>query len=1021
MSLLFGLLMCVALGAPGQPPGDAVPGPVTAVPAPGQSLGEPAAALLAMAAAGSKEEPSPWPKFEEVTKGMESHPGLFTLWYYPQSAKDKDTEKLLCQIPASFLGQKFMLSTSQSGGGCFPIDEQVVKWEVQERQLLLIQPQSQYVVDDKGTISDVVRRSHPDRIRAAVPIVTKSPGGDPVIDLGPLLKGSLVHIGAMFDPFSSRMSGGGVNPSLSKWLKKKTFELNVEIGVELAVGRGYPPGSYGKQLLHYSLWKLPVTDYKPRIADDRVGYFLTANQDWSKPTDSRDLFNRYIDRWNLVKRDPSLPRCEVKEPIVFYVEKTVPVRFRKAVRDGILEWNKAYDKCGFIDAVQVRQQTEDNEWKDLDPEDMRYSFFRWIVTGGGFAMGPHRSNPFTGQIYDADIVFDDSLVRFQEVEARTMMPSALAEMKMADPGLRRYAELFPQWMRSPQEWGTIHIGEEQPDLNKFLEERMRERGIHHCDYARGMMHQLVVAQAALADQPKEVIDRLLYDVVKEVACHEVGHTLGLRHNFKASSIYSLEEIRKRRKTGEATTGSVMDYNPVLYFSDNPSEGFFVTPTLGPWDYWVIEYGYRPADGSYQPPKKETKEAPKKTETAPSSLAQTAPGNGEKKDAAGIKAGSDIPAEVMSKLPPNVRKLIEAESGEKKAGPKAPPSGEEGMLLAIAARAAEPDLAYATDEDTTMISPDPRSNRFDAGSDPIDWARERMAIVNKRMANLLEWAAKDGESWYHVRSAFLHLVEEKAFVLDYVGRYIGGQYTSRSHRGDPDAKPPFELVDAKTQRKALNFIEESMFSDKFFAIPPKVLAHLTVPRWYHEDARVSMIVDFPVHEMISMLQWWNLFDRLFPITLQRIQDAEWQAEPGAEKLTVAEYFQAIQRACWADAVNANRRSVGQWSDASPFLSDVRRSLQREYLNIVEPMVRTGPGRMLSPDQHAMMQHSLTLLSRQIDDVLKQQGPALDFASQAHLATCKSRIDRMLSAPLEEYSSRGGMMMMGYENGKGKSEK
>ena len=86
-----------------------------------------------------------------------------------------------------------------------------------------------------------------------------------------------------------------------------------------------------------------------------MGYFVTVNQAWAKPYKSRDIFDRYVDRWDLQKRDPSLALCEPKTPIVFYIEKTVPVRFRRAVRDGILEWNKAYEKIGFVGAVEVRR------------------------------------------------------------------------------------------------------------------------------------------------------------------------------------------------------------------------------------------------------------------------------------------------------------------------------------------------------------------------------------------------------------------------------------------------------------------------------------------------------------------------------------------------------------------------------------------------------------------------------------------------------------------------------------------
>jgi hypothetical protein len=383
-------------------------------------LGQVLAAAKGALGGEAEEEAKPFPDFKDVTKDMQSEEGLFTLWYYPPDAKDKDQEKLLCQIPAGFLGENFMLSTSFSGGGFltgFPLDEHVVRWELLGKQLLLMEPETRFVIDQSTEVADVVRRTYPDRIRAAVPIVTKSPSGDPLIDLGILLKSDFANIGWMSSFFTRDMpGGGGINRELSKWMKKKTFPLNVEIGVELAVGRRQPSGSYDKKLVHYSFWKLPKSDYTPRIADDRVGYFLTANQDWSKPTESRDIFNRYIDRWHLVKRDPSLPLCEPKKPITFYIEKTVPVRFRRAVRDGILEWNKAFEKCGFSNAIVVHQQTDDPEsgWANLDPEDMRYSFFRWIVTGMGFAMGPHRGNPFTGEIYDADIIFDDSMVRYFE-------------------------------------------------------------------------------------------------------------------------------------------------------------------------------------------------------------------------------------------------------------------------------------------------------------------------------------------------------------------------------------------------------------------------------------------------------------------------------------------------------------------------------------------------------------------------------------------------------------------------------
>lgn len=969
----------------------------------------PPIAVDAKPAATKEKDKDDFPPFDEVTKDMESKKGLFTLWSYPASVENKDKERLLCQIPASFLGEKFMLSTSFSGGGFFtgfPLEETVVQWQLQGKQLVLVQPETSFITDEKNTVSDVVRRTYPDRIRAAVPIATKGPNGDPVIDLGVLLKGNFADIAWMSDGGGPMgMMRSNVNPQLSKWTKKKSFEWNVEIGVELAMNRMSPPGSFDKKQVHFSFWKLPVSDYQPRVADDRVGYFLTTNRDWSKPTDARDIFNRYIDRWHLVKRDPSLTSCEPKQPIIFYIEKTVPVRFRKAVRDGILEWNKAYEKVGFVNAVEVRQQTDDNEWKDLDPEDMRYSFFRWIVTGAGFAMGPHRANPFTGQIYDADIIFDDSMVRFYENDVQEMMPTAaLVAMKMNDPVVEEFLEKHPQWRPPTEEWGSYRFGgdEQSSAMRKRIRERMRDKGLVGCDYAEGMKHQLALGQAALAGHPPEVVERFLYDMVKEVVMHEVGHTLGLRHNFKASSIYSLDEIKRRRTTNEPTVGSVMDYNAALLFADATTEGRFITPTVGPYDLWAIEYGYRPVERGDKPKDgdADATKAYDKDERKPG-------------DPASVKVGadSDIPKDVLDKLPPDIRKMIEAK-GAIAAAPKKPsgpgsmgPSADETeMLRKIASRASEAELAYATDEDTTILGPEPRSNRFDMASDPMEWAQARVDLVNKRLDSLMDWSVKDGESWSFLRRSFVNLMFEKVVVMDYVGRYVDGEYTSRGHRGDSNGPAPLQPIDPATRRKAMAFIEKNLFGDNAFAVKPEVLNHLASARWWHEGATVDFRVDFPMHDFIARLQWWTMFNRLFPNTLRRLQDGELRSAGGSDRFTVAEYLQRMQQACWSDAVDGERVKKGGWSDGNPMLSSTRRSLQRTYLAMVEPLVRMPPGWVLSPDLHAMVQSSLKKLAAQIGAT--RSAAPLDFATEAHLASCQSRIERMLTPELKEFGGADG---------------
>jgi hypothetical protein len=167
--------------------------------------------------------------------------------------------------------------------------------------------------------------------------------------------------------------------------------------------------------------------------------------------------------------------------------------------------------------------------------------------------------------------------------------------------------------------------------------------------------------------------------------------------------------------------------------------------------------------------------------------------------------------------------------------------------------------------------------------------------------------------------------------------------------------------------------------------------------------VSFVVGFRIHDLIRELQWWNLFDRLIPTTLQRIQDAELQST-GSDKMTLVEYLSRLQAACWASAVDVERRNASRWNDREPFVSDIRRSLQREYLDLMEQWVRMRPGSMLSPDIHAMLQEQLRLLEGQIAKVLTQAGPQIDSASMSHLEACKSRIARILAPELREYDMR-----------------
>jgi hypothetical protein len=380
---------------------------------------------------------------------------------------------------------------------------------------------------------------------------------------------------------SQVLSGFFFASNRSTWAEIKDLPDNVELEVAATYASGGGSNfdtvadSRGVTInVHYSISLLPQTGYSPRLADDRVGYFLTVVKDYSKPGD-QDRFVRYINRWDLQKADPSAAVSPPKKPIIFWLEKTIPFKYRKPISDGILEWNKAFEKAGFFNAVEVRQQPDNAEW---DPEDINYNTFRWITASAGFAMGPSRTNPLTGQILDADIIFDSDFIYSWTDEYETFTAEGIAAMT-----------------GGPLDWKTLN-------------EEAKEGGRHAhcgpfcCHLSTGMSRQLAFGSAVMqlqaAADGKPMDEKMIMQGLKEVTMHEVGHTLGLRHNFKASAYLTLEEANDPARTSQVgLTASVMDYAPTNLVPKGVAQGDYFSTTIGPYDIWAIEYGYKPIGGS----------------------------------------------------------------------------------------------------------------------------------------------------------------------------------------------------------------------------------------------------------------------------------------------------------------------------------------------------------------------------------------------------------------------------------------
>jgi hypothetical protein len=299
---------------------------------------------------------------------------------------------------------------------------------------------------------------------------------------------------------------------------------------------------------YYTFAPLPAEPMHARHADDRVGHFVTTQVNFTEDLSPKNS-SHFVNRWRLEKKDPAAAMSEPVKPITFWLDKNIPEKYRDSVKAGVLEWNAAFEKIGFKNALVVQQQTDKD---DFDTLDSRHASIRWFVGADvGFAIGPSKVDPRSGEILDADIGMSDVFAR----------------------GARRF------------------LGEDSAPMATPTADR--------CDFAAEGSNEMGFALGLLEargefnmDSPKA--EELAQAYVKAVITHEIGHTLGLRHNFRSSTIYNMSQLSDTaftRKNGLA--GSVMDYTPFNISVKGQAQGEYVQSTLGPYDYWAIEYAYKP--------------------------------------------------------------------------------------------------------------------------------------------------------------------------------------------------------------------------------------------------------------------------------------------------------------------------------------------------------------------------------------------------------------------------------------------
>jgi hypothetical protein len=536
------------------------------------------------------------PHFATVIKDAKKTEGLFTLW-------QKDDKVWLALKPEDFdkpffLSPKFETGIGEAGlyGGLMARSwgasygkPQIVEFRRIYNQVQMIALNTAFTAPDGSPQARAVAAAFSPSLLGSSPVLSQpDPDSKAVlIDANGLFVGDMLGVSMLLQRAYHQSYGFDPRHSAITELRGNEREVVFEVMNHFATGAITPGVAVPLSLpdarslfvtVNYSLAALPEHPMQPRRADPRIGYFTTTVNDFSDDL-ARSPRVRYLNRWRLEKKDPNAALSEPVKPITFWLDRTIPEKYRGAIRDGILEWNKAFERIGFKNAIVVQVQPDDAKFDTLD---FGHAAVRWMTNSSPSfgAIGPTHVDPRTGEILDADIGIESLSSRaIRSLRAQVIGGSAAASAGSAKGNTSAWPGL-----RDPDRPSSTQA-QLDPDA---------------CNYAAGAAEQLsyaldvLEARGDLAPDSPEA-DAFVRAYLKDTTMHEVGHVLGLRHNFRASTAYTdaqLDDPEFTRRHGN--TGSVMEYAPINLPAPGHRGGTPFMTTLGPYDYWAIEYAYKPA-------------------------------------------------------------------------------------------------------------------------------------------------------------------------------------------------------------------------------------------------------------------------------------------------------------------------------------------------------------------------------------------------------------------------------------------
>jgi len=456
-----------------------------------------------------------------ITKDAKTRTGMFIT--------HRVGDRLYFEIPSKELNVDMLIvgRYTRAAAGDFwayggdEFTERTVRWERVSNRILLRSTSFTDMADTTLPVYRAVQAGNYSPILASFEILTFGADSAAVVDVTRLFTASIPELAAI---------RGQVDPARSYIENVVAFPSNVEIEATQTGTPGAPnpqPGGFSpvgvrSVLAHWSMIHLPDVPMKPRHWDERVGYFNIARTDYGTK-EFRSVDQQYITRWRLEKKDPSAPLSEPVKPIVYYIDPATPTQWRPWIRKAVLDWVPAFEAAGFKNAIRVADPpANDSDWS---AEDIRHTVIRWLPSPNENAVGPHVSDPRTGEILNGSL------------------------------------RIFHNVLNLQRDWYFTQAG-------------------------------AVDARAQRWPFPDSLMGRL----VEYVVSHEIGHTLGLRHDHLGSSLYPADSMRSRtwiHRMGHSP--SIMDYSRYNYVAQ-PEDSIAIEdliPRVGPYDEFAIHWGYAP--------------------------------------------------------------------------------------------------------------------------------------------------------------------------------------------------------------------------------------------------------------------------------------------------------------------------------------------------------------------------------------------------------------------------------------------